>query len=137
MQLAAMGAHIDEWGMSFDKLPSNPLDVYKMPREPMVQRQRGWWATVDKQRAASLAKHPEHGERIVQCAGDKGGAFLNASPAEMGFSLTDAEFRTGLRMRLGQDVCLAGPCQHSSRLSGSKGPVCGAMLDRRGVHATP
>jgi len=135
-EIAGMGAHLDEWGMSHDEPPCNPVQVRAIDRLPMVMRQRGWWQTINRQRATALVALPGHGSRLVQCAGDEGGVFLCATPAEMGFSLNDDEFRTGLRMRLGLDVCQAGYCQHASQRRTGRSPVCGAVLDSKGVHAT-
>ena len=135
-EVAGMGAHIDAWGMSHAAAPRCKLDVFSVAREPMTHRQRGWWLTIGRLRAAKWAQHPVHGERIVQCAGDEGGVFLLATASEMGFSLEDDEFRTGLRMRLGLDVCRPGYCQHVSRRQQGRGPVCGAALDGKGLHAT-
>ena len=133
---AEMGAYIDAFGMAWPEQPSALLDLRSTDRSPLTHRQRGWWECINKARASRMQSCKTHGARITQCAGDEGGIFLNATAAEMGFSLSDAEFRHALRMRLGLNVCEKGYCQHSSSKPGPRSPVCGACLDTKGVHAT-
>ena len=133
--IAGMGAHIDEWGMPHAAKPANPLNLRCRRAQTMPQRQRGWWQTINDKRALALSEQP-HGERIPQCAGEEGGVFLTALPSEVGYSLEDEEFRTGLKMRLGLQVCTPGPCQHRAARKDKRTPVCGVRLDPGGQHAT-
>ena len=134
-KLAEIGVHLDAWGMPHDTLPATTFDPQAPGRPSMPQRQRPWWQMLDEHRAA-MKGHPEvDRERVTQCAGEEGGAWLMATVAEVGTSLSDPEFKTGLRLRLGLAVCPAGaPCQHTSRQNTASRP-CGAGLDAAGTHA--
>ena len=101
----------------------------------MPHRQRAWSHLLATSRAAGHAFGTDHTDRLTQCGGDEGGVFLTATVSEAGTSLADAEFCTGLRMRIGKPVCPPGHCQHRSRRAGAAGRPCGAQLDPDGKHA--
>ena len=128
------GVHIDGWGMPHREQPDEPLVPEHAPNASLPKRQRGW-----VQLAATIAKEAagaELTERLEQCGGEEGGVFLTVNRSEIGgHSLSDGEFRTGLRLRLGIDVCAPGPCHHRSSRAGAGAQVCGHQLDAKGCHA--
>ena len=63
----------------------------------------------------------------------EGGAVLMANGSEMQVDLTDAEFRTYLRMRLGLSVCKHQRCQH--RAASGADRMCQYNSDVMGYHA--
>ena len=126
------GIFVDGWGMPHRQQPADVMDPTTAPKVPLPKRQRAW---LSEAAAAAKDNAPEELRgRLEQCGGEEGGIFLTATRTENGgSSLADAEFRTGLRLRLGMPVCAPGPCQHrSARGSGS---VCGHTLDSSGNHA--
>ena len=64
--------------------------------------------------------------------GPEGGALLTANAGDMQVNLTDEEFRTYIRMRLGLAVCKHHRCQHRAV---GKDKTCPQVSDPWGYHA--
>ena len=65
--------------------------------ETLPARQRGWFALLDTIRADELAsKGADVERRLRSCSGEEGGAYLKTTRGELGFVLTDSEFRLAI-----------------------------------------
>ena len=112
-----------EWGVTLDQhgmpcatgaSPSVEFNLSTHLNQPMPKRQRAWWARLDALRAARLSEGAGRraARRLHSCGGAEGGAYLRATRAEMGSTLTDNEFVYATRFRLGMRVMAPGVCHH-------------------------
>ena len=98
---------------------------------PMPRRQRHMWDALDRASISSLSDGAR--ERLEECSGPEGGAYLVAGRTELGTSLTDTEWRSYTKLRLGMPIVAAMPCQ-LVRVSKDERRICGAMMDTDGRH---
>ena len=131
--LAERGIALDEWGIPRSNANTRPLSAESLPTCPIPRRQQLWKPHLQERllrQLADMGKVPHLGSR----GGRAAGTFINASPAEAGFLLTDLEWVGAMRVRLGMPVCSSGPCTHMRGYK-SGGRACGHALDTSGTHA--
>ena len=130
--LQQKGIWIDDWGMPHKSRPSASMRPESMPAVSLPQRQRAWRTMLAQLEAERLAvKVPLLSSRM----GLEGGAFLTATPAEVGTTMTDPTFRTSLRFRLDMPVCGREVCAHRAAGRNSSGKICGEFMNSNGHHA--
>ena len=129
--LQNQGVWLDSWAMPRTTPPheSDALSPHHLPPIPLPRRQQGWRTALADARTAALAKRVEY---LESRAGPEGGALLTANAGDMQVDLTDDEFRTYIRMRLGLTVCKHQRCQHHAV---SKEKTCPQVSDPWGYHA--
>lgn len=128
--LATRGVFVDERGMG-RTAAARPLDVRSLPGA-LPRRMRSWHDALDAAAAARLGKPAR--ERLAACGGPEGGAYLYATRSELRYTLTDTEFASYTRLRLGLPVVAPGPCQLTRVARSGEHAVCGAMMDASGSH---
>ena len=136
-RLRLCGIIIDEHGMPhpIEMPPVHELDVKTDLQQPMPKRQRHWWDALHRLRALRLAADLGT-TRLTSCGGQEGGAYLRATSADGGGTLTDNEFVYATRFRLGMRVMSAGVCHHHKGGDQAKQrSTCLAPADPHGHHA--
>ena len=98
----------------------------------LPKRQRHLWDALDTAACARMA--PDARQRMEECSGTEGGAYLLANRVDLGFSLTNAEFVHYTRLRLGADLVKPGPCQLTRVTKGEEHKACGVLMDAAGRH---
>ena len=123
---------MDTWGMPHKAAPLDPLTADNLPKVALPQRQKAWRVLMTAAEASRLAQVvPWMDSR----SGEEGGAFLTATPAEAGMTMSDRCFHVALRFRLGLPVSWAEVCSHRTTSSMRAGSKCPCRLDRSGQHA--
>ena len=130
--LQAQGVWLDGWAMPRKEAPHHldTLTAAMLPAIPLPRRQPVWREALAAIRAAALADVVPF---LDSRAGMEGGAVLTANGSEMQVDLTDAEFRTYIRMRMGLSVCKHQRCQHRSASGADR--MCQYTSDVMGHHA--
>ena len=130
--IRSKGVWLDSWAMPRRQQPKqgDTLQANHLPAVPLPGRQPTWRAVMAEIEAESLTNVIP---MLESRAGEEGGALLAANGGDMQVDLTDTEFRTYLRMRLGLEVCVQQRCQH--RAVGDQGKQCTQTSDTLGYHA--
>ena len=130
--LRTQGVWLDAWAMPRSSPPhsNDTLTTNALPPIPLPRRQPGWRAAIADFRAKSFAGSIPYMESR---AGLEGGSLLGANGGDMQVDLTDSEFRTYLRMRLGLAVCSHQRCKHRSTTKADH--TCPHISDPMGYHA--
>ena len=136
---AAAGVHVDTHGVARppakpDSSSSSSLAQWDPAKdlEPLPKRQRGLWDAWDKSQIARMGTADQ--QRLADCSGPEGGAYLVAGKVELNVSLTDHEFMHYTRLRLGMELVRPGPCQLARVTRDGERRICGAFMDAKGGH---
>ena len=133
--LAAHQVFLDEWGSAHHLPPPVPLVAASLPRYPIIKCQRGWKDLLDRHLADALRDQIPY---LDSRAGLEGGAFLHATPAEIGYQWNDSQWIVAARWRMGLRTCAVGCCTHlrmTDRDGRSARSRCLVSLDQVGYHA--
>ena len=133
--LRSQQVYLDPDGVGHATPPPETLNPYSMPPAPLPGRQRAWKTLIADRTAHFAAPVVPF---LRNRSGPEGGAYLHATPAELGYTFSDAQWLAATRFRLALRVCSPGHCTHprsSDTAAARQGTPCGDTLDANGTHA--